>query len=87
LVDMAAASIPPAAGSPVNTTAVASIELPAAPGGYRPGGTSSYPTTQASAVNIATRPANSESSSSYPSSRYSTPSTTIPSSNGAPSYR
>jgi hypothetical protein len=41
--------------------AVASVEIPASAGGYRPGGTSNYPTTQASAVSIATRPAGSES--------------------------
>ncbi len=78
---------PPVEGSsaaPVASQMATNVPQPTA-GGYRPGGTSSYPATQASTVNIATRPANAESSSAY--SRPTSSTDSAPSSTGSPSYR
>jgi hypothetical protein len=73
----------PGASAPAS---LASVQLPATPGGYRPGGTSTY--TPASTANVATLPATPESATGYPPSRYQdTPAPTAPSSYGAPSYR
>lgn len=78
-----AASVP-ATTAPIATTtpavetnetsqAMATVEVPSTPGGYRPGGTSTYPTTQTS-VNVATRPAGAETTTPpTPPSAYGTP--------------
>ncbi|QDU54883.1 hypothetical protein [Aeoliella mucimassa] len=59
----------PAAQSSTGASSVATVEVPASPGGYRPGGTSTYPST--GAVNIATRPTGTGTTNG--SSAYGTP--------------
>ncbi len=51
----------PTAELTASAETVATVELPSTPGGYRPGGTTSYPESQASA-SIATRPESSNES-------------------------
>ncbi len=77
-----AAALPSTNAATPTAASVAQVALPSTPG-YRPGGTSTY--TAASTTNIATRPANPESATGYPASRYEDPAQPAsPSSYGAP---
>lgn len=60
--------------SATSIPSAAKVTLPTAPGGYRPGGTSTYPATGSAPTNIATRPSGTESGQ-------------MPSAYGVPAYR